>query len=53
MNRLLTRFALAGALAAIVAALPPTAVSAADYETPGLVFGGVDTGVIILSLIHI
>lgn len=45
MKRSLTGLALAGALAAIVAALPQTA--AAEYDTPGLVFGGVDTGVVI------
>jgi outer membrane protein OmpA-like peptidoglycan-associated protein len=48
MKRLLTGFALAGALAAVVAVLPQAKAAAAeDYETPGLVFGGVDTGVVI------
>ena len=50
MKRLLTRIALAGALAAFVAALPlAKAVAAYDshYEGPGLVFGGVETGVVV------
>jgi outer membrane protein OmpA-like peptidoglycan-associated protein len=47
MKRLLTRFALAGAFAVVVAALPQAKAAAADYEMPGLVFGGVDTGVVI------
>jgi outer membrane protein OmpA-like peptidoglycan-associated protein len=47
MNRLLARFALVGALAAVVAALPQSRAAAAEYKTPGLIFGGVDTGVVI------
>lgn len=46
MTRSLKRLALAGAMAALCAALPQ-AGSAVDYETPGHVFGGVDTGVVI------
>jgi outer membrane protein OmpA-like peptidoglycan-associated protein len=46
MTRSLKRLALAGALAALVAAQPQTG-SAQGYETPGHLFGGVDVGVVV------
>jgi outer membrane protein OmpA-like peptidoglycan-associated protein len=47
MTRSLKRLALAGAVAAIFAAVPQNGSAEEAYSTPGHLFGGVDTGVVV------